>query len=115
MARRTRSRRWRPGSCRSCPDRSDSAPRPAGRHLRCATDGRPGRHPNPESTKGSDMIRLVTFMRRKPGLELDEFQERLRTEYGPLVASYQTPLGIRRYTQTHRMADIPAQVSGDPR
>jgi hypothetical protein len=61
------------------------------------------------------MIRLVTFMRRNQRLSLGDFHERLRKEYGPLVAAHQTPLGILRYTQTHRLEDEAIQTGGNVR
>lgn len=48
------------------------------------------------------MIRLVLMMRRKPDLTLAEFQAWWREDHGPLVASFQSRLGILRYTQSHR-------------
>jgi EthD domain len=48
------------------------------------------------------MIRLVHLLRRKAGTTLAEFSDYWRAEHGPLVASYQSRLGILRYTQTHR-------------
>lgn len=51
------------------------------------------------------MIRLVFLLRRKAGLSLAEFSDRWRVDHGPLVARYQTALGMVRYTQTHRLDD----------
>jgi hypothetical protein len=51
------------------------------------------------------VIRLVFLLRRKDGQSLVEFQDRWRSDHGPLVASHQTHLGILRYTQTHRLDD----------
>jgi hypothetical protein len=51
------------------------------------------------------MIRLVYLVRRRPELSLQEFHRIWRDEHGPLVASHQTRLGMRRYTQSHRVED----------
>lgn len=51
------------------------------------------------------MIRIVFLLRRKPGFSLDEFQRYWREDHGPLVAGYAKHLGIRRYTQSHRLED----------
>ena len=40
------------------------------------------------------MFKIVTLLNRRPGLEVEEFQTRLRTEYGALMASGP---GLRRY------------------
>ena len=51
------------------------------------------------------MIRIVFLLRRRAGLSLDEFHTYWRDEHGPLAASFQTKLGIQRYTQSHRVDD----------
>lgn len=51
------------------------------------------------------MIRLVALVRRRPDLSLPEFQDYWRNEHGPLVAYHQNRLGLRRYTQSHRIED----------
>ena len=47
------------------------------------------------------MIRLVHMLRRAPGLSQQEFATAWRDINGPLVASFQTDLGIVRYLQVH--------------
>jgi uncharacterized protein (TIGR02118 family) len=51
------------------------------------------------------MIRLVFLLRRKSGMSLPDFQRYWRDEHGPLVASFQTRLGILRYVQVHTLED----------
>lgn len=51
------------------------------------------------------MIRLVYLLRRRPELSLEAFQEYWRETHGPLVASFATVLGIRRYVQVHAVED----------
>jgi uncharacterized protein (TIGR02118 family) len=51
------------------------------------------------------MIRLVFLLRRKPGASLAEFQTYWRNEHAPLVASFQTKLGILKYVQVHTLDD----------
>jgi len=51
------------------------------------------------------MIRLVFLLRRKAGFSLEEFQRYWREDHGPLVAGYTKHLGVRRYTQSHRIDD----------
>ena len=53
------------------------------------------------------MIRLVYALRRQAHLSLSEFQDYWRDEHGPLVASFQSRLGILRYTQAHGLEDSP--------
>jgi uncharacterized protein (TIGR02118 family) len=40
------------------------------------------------------MFKVVTLLKRKPGMDVQEFQDRARTEYGALIASGP---GVRRY------------------
>lgn len=51
------------------------------------------------------MIRLVSMLRRKPGMSIGNFQSYWRDVHGPLVASHQNRLNIIRYTQAHREVD----------
>lgn len=51
------------------------------------------------------MIRLVYLLRRRPELSLEAFQEYWREQHGPLVASFASVLGIRRYVQVHALDD----------
>jgi uncharacterized protein (TIGR02118 family) len=43
------------------------------------------------------MLKIITLMKRRAGLSVDDFQNQLRTEYGPLAA--RGP-GLRRYVQS---------------
>ena len=51
------------------------------------------------------MNRLVFLLRRKPGSSLADFQHYWRDEHAPLVASFQTKLGILKYVQVHTLED----------
>ena len=53
------------------------------------------------------MIRLVIALRRKSGIDVEEFQEHLVRKYGPLMARYGDVLGIRKYVQS-------VTLDGDP-
>ena len=48
------------------------------------------------------MIRLVHMLRRKPGMSPKDFCDYWRNIHGPLAASHQRTLAIRRYTQCLR-------------
>ncbi|MBI5948948.1 MAG: EthD domain-containing protein [Chloroflexi bacterium] len=47
------------------------------------------------------MIKLIYPLHRKPGMSREEFQAYWRGTHGPLVASVQGVLRIRRYVQSH--------------
>jgi len=47
------------------------------------------------------MVKIVFCLRRKDGMELDEFQRYWREEHAPLVQQHAGALGILRYVQTH--------------
>ncbi len=47
------------------------------------------------------MVKIVFCLRRKDGMELDEFQRYWREEHAPLVQQHAGALGIVRYVQTH--------------
>lgn len=49
------------------------------------------------------MIKLTFAVRRRSDIEPAEFHRYWREEHGPLVRSFQSALGIRRYVQTHRV------------
>lgn len=51
------------------------------------------------------MIKLTFCLHRLPHLSRAEFQTYWRETHGPLVASVQAPLRIRRYVQTHSMPE----------
>ncbi len=47
------------------------------------------------------MIAITFLLRRRAGMTPDEFHRYWREQHGPLVASYATALGVRRYIQLH--------------
>jgi len=49
------------------------------------------------------MIKLSFAVRRRADIEPAEFHRYWRDEHGPLVRSFQSVLGIRRYVQVHRV------------
>ena len=49
------------------------------------------------------MIKLTFAVRRRADVDPDEFHRYWRDEHGPLVRSFQSVLGIRRYVQVHRV------------
>ena len=62
------------------------------------------------------MIKLVFCLRRLPHLSREEFQRRWRGEHGLLVQQHAGALKLRRYVQSHTLADprvaAVAQVRG---
>ncbi len=60
------------------------------------------------------MIKLVCFLRRKPGMALDDFRRHWRDSHGPLIAN--TPELARhllRYEQNHRLEADRARDAAD--
>lgn len=51
------------------------------------------------------MVKLICFVRRKPGMEAEEFHRYWREEHGPLVASTKSGGHALRYEQNHRVRD----------
>ncbi len=51
------------------------------------------------------MVKLICFVRRKPGMEPEEFHRYWREEHGPLVASTKSGGHALRYEQNHRVRD----------
>ena len=47
------------------------------------------------------MIKLICFVRRKPGMSADEFHRYWREEHGPLVARTKSGSYALRYEQNH--------------
>ena len=47
------------------------------------------------------MIKLTYCLRRRPDMEVEEFQRYWREVHAPLVAARAEVLGIRRYVQSH--------------
>lgn len=47
------------------------------------------------------MIKLLFCLRRREGMDLDEFQRYWRDTHAPLVQRHAAALGIVRYVQTH--------------
>ncbi len=52
-----------------------------------------------------DVVRITFLLRRRSGLDLDEFQTYWRDQHGPLMASFSTDLQVLRYVQVHTIAD----------
>ena len=48
------------------------------------------------------MVKLVFCVRRRQGMELEEFQRYWGDTHGPLVAGHAEALRLRRYVQVHR-------------
>jgi uncharacterized protein (TIGR02118 family) len=46
------------------------------------------------------MLKIVALMKRRAGLSVDDFQNHLRTQYGPLATKGP---GLRRYMQSHAL------------
>ena len=53
------------------------------------------------------MIRVTYALRRRRDMSSEDFHGYWRERHGPLVASYASVLGIRRYVQTHLLPDDP--------
>jgi len=49
------------------------------------------------------VIKLTFAVRRRADVDPGEFHRYWRDEHGPLVGSFQSVLGIRRYVQVHRV------------
>jgi len=49
------------------------------------------------------VIKLTFAVRRRSDIDPADFHRYWRDQHGPLVRSFQSALGIRRYVQTHRM------------
>jgi len=49
------------------------------------------------------VIKLTFAVRRRADVDPGEFHRYWRDEHGPLVRSFQSVLGIRRYVQVHRV------------
>ena len=64
------------------------------------------------------MFKVVFCLRRRSGMNPEEFDTYWRETHGPLVASFKDVLRIRRYVQSTRMvsdlAGIAATVRGAP-
>ena len=68
------------------------------------------------------MIRLNYYVRRKPGLTLDEFKQYWRETHGPLWTKFADLLGVRRYVQVLDQPNDPValgykegyRVTGEP-
>jgi uncharacterized protein (TIGR02118 family) len=51
------------------------------------------------------MVKLICFVRRKPGMDADEFHRYWREVHGPLVASTKSGGHAVRYEQNHRVRE----------
>ena len=57
------------------------------------------------------MVKLICFLKRKPGMSPEEFHRYWRERHGPLVASTLCGQHVLRYEQNHRS---PADYQRDP-
>ncbi|MFK7957571.1 MAG: EthD domain-containing protein [Lysobacterales bacterium] len=53
------------------------------------------------------MIKLNYYVRRKPGMSVDDFQQYWKDSHGPLWAKFADLLGVRRYVQVADLPDHP--------
>lgn len=51
------------------------------------------------------MVKLICFVRRKPGMDAEEFHRYWREQHGPLVASTKSGGHALRYEQNHRVRE----------
>ena len=51
------------------------------------------------------MVKLICFVRRKPGMDAEEFHRYWRERHGPLVASTKSGAHALRYEQNHRVRE----------
>jgi uncharacterized protein (TIGR02118 family) len=51
------------------------------------------------------MVKLICFLKRKPGMSAEEFHRYWRDHHGPLVASTKSGRHAIRYEQNHRAGD----------
>jgi uncharacterized protein (TIGR02118 family) len=51
------------------------------------------------------MVKLICFVRRKPGMDAEEFHRYWREQHGPLVASTKSGAHALRYEQNHRVRE----------
>ena len=51
------------------------------------------------------MVKLICFVRRKPGMEAEDFHRYWREQHGPLVASTKSGGHALRYEQNHRVRE----------
>ena len=58
------------------------------------------------------MIKTSYFLRRKPGMSLEDFQKYWLESHGPLVQKHAATIGMVRYIQVH--ARPPASPRPDP-
>lgn len=61
------------------------------------------------------MIKLHFVLRRKEGMSLEDFQKYWKEIHGPLVAKNAKTLGIKRYLQSHTIAESTIMTQGNPR
>ena len=51
------------------------------------------------------MVKLICFVRRKPGMSTEDFHDYWRSHHGPLVASTKSGQHALRYEQNHRAGE----------
>jgi uncharacterized protein (TIGR02118 family) len=54
------------------------------------------------------VIKLICFLRRKPGMSEEDFHQHWREVHGPLVQSTKSGQYALRYEQNHRTTGLPA-------
>ena len=57
-------------------------------------------HLQKDGPTNASMVKLVEFVFRKPGMDVEQFQKYWRTVHGPLAAKIPT---MRRYVQSHNL------------
>ena len=51
------------------------------------------------------MVKLICFVKRKPGMEAEGFHRYWREVHGPLIASTKSGRHVLRYEQNHRVRE----------
>ena len=51
------------------------------------------------------MVKLICFVKRKPGMDPEEFHRYWREQHGPLIASTKSGSHVVRYEQNHRVRE----------
>jgi uncharacterized protein (TIGR02118 family) len=51
--------------------------------------------------KGGSMIKMIVAIYRKPGMTMEEFQDRWLNGHGPLVRTHAKAMRMKKYVQSH--------------